>query len=345
MRSIFVLLFFLPSLLLAQTTILNPNQIAGRVEYTNSNPEIIEAMTREVDPLGFYEFFVSAVSVSPRDLLPHAYLLATDRKASDFLFTVEAGRDYDVKVYAWDNQKHSRRYHFKGLRSELVSPEPAEDTPIEFKECASLVRVHFQDSEGNPFTVAGGKIEAIQVESIEAETGEKQAYASLYRYFQEKELLIRGSGELFRIETFYETGTDIFSDTLSRKCVHHVTATCDEVIDLVCGDTLDESTLGSLSGSIDFNGVEESYGGMYSAFVHALRGPWGNQRAAKLYDFPQSLDFTLPNLVPTSVETHRRWFQMLRTAILEQLFTLIRLRLKGRSIFKGRPPVRMSSRV
>ena len=143
--------------------LLNPNQIKGVIEFTNTNPAILEILSRSGGDEGFkYAYlWANSIGVSPT-LNNYSFPTAETGTSKGYELTVESSEEgipYSVNVYTYLDDRGDL-YLFSTLDSAPVFPEPSADVSLDFRQCAGLLDIHFVGADGAPISVEGGSIYA-----------------------------------------------------------------------------------------------------------------------------------------------------------------------------------------
>ena len=122
--------------------LLNPNQIKGVIEFTNTNPAILEILSRSGGDEGFRSAYIYAnsIGVSP-PLNNYSFSYADTGTSIGYELTVESSEEgipYRVMVYSY-LEDWGDLYVFSDLESAPVFPEPSADVSLDFRQCAGLL--------------------------------------------------------------------------------------------------------------------------------------------------------------------------------------------------------------
>ncbi len=296
----------------------NPNQIAGTIELTNTNPAILSVLNGPTDsPPGADEGLsrvrVTANSTGSGPVFNNTstfipVIPPATRTEADYEITVEAGPpgfgiEYLVKANVRMDAS-SDTYIFEDQLSTLVEEEPAADASADFSECAGLLDIRWETSSGQPVAVDGGFINAY----IQTPSGgfTIQAQDLGITAGSDRELLaVRGDGN-FDVDIFFDVGGADFFDARIRL-LHEVSVqvSCDEIEEIVCVVPEPGSNeLGKIIGQFDVIGEDEHrLVSQTRSLVRVDRGPFGNLRLDWLDGAPSSSPplppFELDNLVPS----------------------------------------------
>jgi HYR domain len=277
--------------------VLNPNQISGEIQFTNSNPQILSILENE----GMMNAYVRANSVGTTPTLSsYSYPQASSGRTTPYELTVEAaesGTTYQVSADLWMDNRGDL-YRVDAVQSAPVFPEPAEDVSLNLQQCAAVLDVRFVDTAGNPVAVSGGNLLALR--EMEAGTGRYMYQAQdreLDPQTTQEYLVVNGDGSNYRVDMTYESGTDPFSNEVRGRCREVVPVGCDQVVPLVC-TIAPGGELGQVSGKVDMLGEQEHSVSNFTR-MYAFNGPLGNYR----YDQAGSDgSFLMENMVPSDAE-------------------------------------------
>jgi len=219
-----------------------PNQIVGEVRLVASNPEILALVNGPGDnPPGADEGFsyvgLSAASRPPQDpQLRHNTSAAEPSGPLEipYEFTVEAA-DTGI-AYLVGATVHFRggdSYGFVAKESEPVFPEPADDVRLDFEECAGMIELRWEDSEGDPFVLGGGGVRANREREPGTNQFSLQAWGSIQPGAWTERLLVRGDGARYLVDTEYRYGNDPYTNLIIWRENFLVTVGCDEVVPIV----------------------------------------------------------------------------------------------------------------
>jgi len=274
--------------------LLNPNQLSGTVQFTNSNPLIQQVLTEQ----GIGAAYMRADSVGLTPVLNNNMNLYLDGSSQfDYQMTVESatsGIPYSITA---DLRLDGRteRYLISAQTSAPVYPEPNADTQADINQCAAMTDVRFVDTNGSPVSVSGGYMHAwkmvdnysrLQAQDFAIKNGSSQDY-----------LLIDGDGSDYRMDIVFDFGTDFYVDKVRNVCQKTFTAQCDEVIPVECVVDGGPIEFGNIIGNVGVVG-ETVTDQSYLTRMIASNGPLRNQR----YDHVAGAGpFDLQNLVPSTV--------------------------------------------
>ena len=303
------------------------NEIRGRIEYSNSNPEVLAVLD---DPAGqgLERILVWLTPESGRATVTVTFD-AEQRTGADYELSVEAGLPglvHEVGVSSYQPGPPYGYYRFLPRESPPVEPEPAPDALLDFQECAGLIRVRFVDPDGAAREVEHARVEASDERTAfarDAQRGDTVLF-----------LPVRGDGTAFDLSAEITLGVGDTGDSVrvSREVVMGVA--CDEIRDWeITLPALDD--LGRFVGRFDLLGVEElaAAGPAWPAATRVEAwGPVSNYRRHDFLEMPAHGAFELPNLLPSShfaepssyfVQAHAGFragpsFQALSTARVQQ---------------------------
>ena len=262
--------------------IVHPNQINGTVAFSNANPVIRAELQALSGPL-----VVSGSREAP-DLGASTREDGAAWLSSTYQLTVEAGDpglEYAVGAALEVNDTGvTRSYRFPLAVSDVVRIEPAPDVVLDVSECATLVEV----------AVAPG----VSKVTVTARRNGVQALARITNPPTLVRVPIAGDGETREVRVRVEVGTDLATDLMVFEKVFDVTCTCDSIQLLDCSGPSDPGGdgPGAVVGTADILGVDE----LAPTSVHAMFGPFGNQRRVELAA-PPSGPYRLPNMMPSTV--------------------------------------------
>ncbi len=285
------------------------NQIQGTIQFTNTNPDILNVLNPPGDQ-GFSQVTVTADSIPPSPPFHHRtdFVPAT-LTSTPYEITVEAGEigsgiRYRVAVdLSLDSDRDS--YLFAPDSSPPVEVEPAANAELNFAECAALLDVVFVTPAGAPAAVDGGFITARRETSPGSGSFQFQAQANRIREGSTQEYLAVRGGSHYELNIGFKLGTDPFVDQMSFR--HHTTveAACDEVVPIQV-EIPEFGDLGEIVGTVDVLGEEENRIGD-KTFMRADSGPFENFRFDTVdVPTPSNGPFRLENLVPTTSEAKYR---------------------------------------
>ena len=289
--------------------ILNPNQIKGVIEFTNTNPTILEILSLTGKDEGFKYAYVwaNSIGVSPT-LNNYSYPFAETGTSIGYELTVESSEEgipYSVNVYTYLDDR-SDVYRFSPSNSAPVFPEPSADVSLDFRQCAGLLDIQFVGADGAPISVEGGRIYAMRETAPGSDRFSFQAYDfAIPNGSQQEYLAVHGDGSLYRVDVYLDTGTDPYSDQVRSLAREFVKVECDQIVKLVIPASLLENLLGEITGRVDMEGEDELRISDLTR-MHAFSGPLLNFRYDTLMDSPSQGNFTLENLVPSEAESPPR---------------------------------------
>ena len=211
-RSLFVCRTLLLGLIASLTTsyanaeaLLNPNQLAGTLRFTNSNTLILQELTDR----GIGAAYMRADSVNLSPVLNNSMNLYLQGGSQfDYQMTVESATSGIQYALSADLRLDGRmeRYVVSAQTSDPVYPEPNADTQADINQCAAMADVRFVDNAGSPVTVSGGYMHAwkmidnysrLQAQDFALQNGSSQDY-----------LLIEGDGSEYRMDIVFDSGSD-----------------------------------------------------------------------------------------------------------------------------------------
>ncbi|HQH26475.1 MAG TPA: hypothetical protein PLP17_03690, partial [Oligoflexia bacterium] len=285
--------------------VLNPNHIKGKVEFTNTNPLILEFFNTNYGANGFWNARVSASEDSRYHYTDTIYNSQWHSSTgSDYELTVEssaAGISYRIETSAFFEYWNDW-YIFDAVQAAPVYPEPAPDTILNFRQCVGLLEMSWRDHAGNPVAVTGGQARAYRKKAEPPTeywmpTHDLQALSWNFTNGAAKEYLpVRGDGGEYLVEVLYDLGADPYNDKIRRLCQKMVNVSCDQIVSIVC-DVPPPTLLGQISGTVDMVGVNEQRLGDLTR-LYLWNGPFNNHRYATVDSSPSSGSFTLKNLLP-----------------------------------------------
>ncbi len=289
--------------------IVNPNTLTGTVRFNNSNPAILSLLEAPGEE-GFTNLIVRANSVPPAPAITadSGNLPVTNRVVAGYELTVDSGNPgfayavTPIAILALDKQS----YYFLTATSapvEIGGPPPV----LDFEECVGVMTVRFVTEVGDPVTINGGRILALDLPSLN-QSGDRYEIAA---GSTEQHIFLRG-GQAHQLEITVHRGTDFYTDRIQHFIRTNVTVTCDQfdTVDVVIPSV---DTLGRITGTLDilgeFEAVAESNASElyphYSSVI-ANNGPFGNQRWDVLpgvnFTTSSSGAYTLSNVVPSSLD-------------------------------------------
>jgi len=290
--------------------VLNPNQISGKVSFTNQNPEILNILSPGGFDQGFNYLYLRADSVGVTPALNnYAYPQATGATQSNYQLTVEssaAGIPYNVSGEVRLGNRQDR-YILNTLQSARVYPEPAADVNVNFYQCVGMLDINFVDTAGNAVALNGGSATAhhemvlynrpyykLQAQSFSFPNGTTREF-----------LAVNGNAGKYKLDVIMESGSDPSSNLVRGLCRKFVAPGCDQVVPVTCvvGGSQD---LGQIFGTVDVLGEEER-DISYLTRMRAFNGPLQNYR----YDHVAgSGDYLMDNLVPSDAETPAKDYWM-----------------------------------
>jgi len=290
--------------------VLNPNQISGKVSFTNQNPEILNILSPDGFNQGFNYLYIRADSVGITPALNnYTYPTATSATQSDYQLTVESsatGIPYKVSAEVRLGGRQDR-YIIDSRESAKVYPEPAADVVHNIYQCASMLDIKFVNTAGEPVALNSGSATAHQELMMYNRPYYKlQAQSFSFPNGTMREFLaVNGTGSKYRLDVIMESGTDASSNLVRGLCRKEVTPRCDEVVPVTCviGGTQD---LGQIAGTVDVLG-EDELDVSYLTRMRAFNGPLKNYR----YDHVVgSGDYMMENMVPSDAETPAKAYMM-----------------------------------
>jgi len=285
-----------------------PNTISGTVRFSNTNPLILDLLNPPANE-GMSNLYMYASSLPPAnrtagsDYLPAAsrtettYQLAVDSDAFGIAYVVSPR----VSVLG-----ENESYYFRNATSDPVVaflPGPV----VDFTECLGVLTVRFVDADGAPLAVDGGNLVANEISSA----SEVARVHTIAGGVTEQNVFVLGGAEMQLLVTV-NRGTSTFTDRILYTTTTNVSVPCDgfAAVDIVVPDA---GVLGEFTGTVDmlreFEATVDGYdSGDYNDFtgVTALYGPFGNKRYGTVpgvnFTQPASGSFTLPNLVPSTLD-------------------------------------------
>ncbi len=291
----------------------NPGHLVGTIRLTNTAADVLDVLT---PPPGADEGFssgsVSALSVGVSPQLNNSTSFVTsDRLSTPYEVTVEAGSIgngivYDLSV-AMNLDFGGDVYFFSPKTSAPVESESqgGGDVQVDFEECAGLLDVRWQTTSGIPVIIDGGTIEAFR--EISPGSGGfhfQAADFALPAGVSQEHLAVRGDGSRYRVDIFYDTGTDTFLDRV--RLFHRTFATvgCDQIVEIVIEvpeGGQDGGLLGQIVGEVDMLGEDEHSLSNLTLMV-ADSGPFFNFRLATVPGpTPSQGAFLLPNVATSDL--------------------------------------------
>jgi hypothetical protein len=286
---------------------LNSNVIRGTIEFTNTNPEIlailhgpgqvpsgaddglryIMAQTRSTNvspPFNNHSDF--AVQIPPNTRTRVAYEVTNEAGEAG------SGIIYAVNVDAYLDDNNRDYYRFVPATAAPLERAPAPPVTLDFRECAGVIDIRWQDVDGDPVVVRSGSM----VARFLAPGGirDLQSYASFPGGTSRERLVVRG-GMHYYLSMTYATGNDPTFDLIRHPYEGEVTIACDEIVEVIVVVPEGGGHFGAIVGQIDMLGESEHA----STFMQAFSGPFDNSRLDYLSFTPSQGQFTLENLVPS----------------------------------------------
>jgi len=274
--------------------LLNPNQLSGTVQFTNTNALIKQELTER----GVGSAYMRADSVGLTPVLNNNMSLYLNGGSQfDYQMTVESATNGIQYAVSADLRLDGRRerYLVGAQTSEAVYPEPNSDTQANINQCAAMADVRFVDANGAPVNVSGGYMHAwkmidnysrLQAQDFALQNGSHQDY-----------LLIEGDGSDYRMDIVFDFGDDFYVDKVRNFCKATFTAQCDEVVPVNCVVDGGPIEFGNITGNVGVTG-ETLVNQSHLTRMVATNGPLRNQR----YDHIDGAGvFNLQNLVPSTV--------------------------------------------
>jgi len=261
----------------------DPNQITGTIRWNNSpGPVLAFLMTA-----GFVTLpnscFIAADEVSSGPNHATTLFTAATRVSTPYVITVQAadspGIRYDVSPTVG---VINGNYTFATATSAGVLKELEPDVPLDFIECAGLIRIHYRDAAGTPVPVDSSGIYAY----IQA-SGARQALGGFPQNtgVTDHTLIVRSETVLnLFVSADVHLGTDRFLDYISfyTSSNYVVTVPCNGIVDVTLIippiDGSSGDTLGSITGRVDMLREEEHWTSRGTTLMHAFHGPQGNER-------------------------------------------------------------------
>ncbi|MEE9385486.1 MAG: hypothetical protein V3V08_18920, partial [Nannocystaceae bacterium] len=275
--------------------VLTPNQIGGVLELVSSNPDVARVL--DANPASASYITATSVDISPR--LWHYTRPRPDGAAHvSYQLTVESsavGIAYDMQAMAYLHGG-TDIYRFANQRTPGVLPEPAGDVEATFSECAGMVDVRWVDDAGHPHAVTGGRIMAFS--DVLGNTAQADVF-HIQSGSTSRPVAVHGDGSEYRLEIFYDAGTDPSRDKVRALCQERVLVACDEIVPVTCVIPSGSTALGSIAGSLDMLGEHEQPVGALTQ-LWAYGGPFGNYRYTKIASDPASGRFALTHLMPSA---------------------------------------------
>ncbi len=295
-----VLLFSLLSCLslsALSAALLNPNQVIGRVSFTNQNPDILSLL--DEGNLTHVNISASSRGISPSlsSSLSRSFPASAGARFFDYQMVMEAsdeGIDYQL-TYSLQFRNALGGYGVSATALARVFSEPAPGGVVDVEHSISLARVSFVDGDQNPVAVTGGYM---SIDSQNAQGRYQRAgYTSIVNGNRGQAMVFLPRGEQHRIQVFYDVGQSTSDDKVRNLCELNFSAASDEVVPLTCVIGGGEAALGSITGRLDLAG-ESIVSFSHFPRIRAHAGPLNNSRQT----FPEADGrFTLPNMVPSSV--------------------------------------------
>lgn len=320
---------------------LNSNVIHGTIAFTNANPAILAILHGPgqsppgVDD-GFSSMSIVANSTNVNPPLNNSssfnvQIPPNTRTSVAYEITNEAGVAGSGVVYNVDVDARldgSRDYYRFGQRTAApLERSPALPVTLDFRECAGILDIRWQNSAGNPVVVNSGSVNAYR-ERTPAGSFDHQASTSLSG--SSRELMPVRGGARFLVDVTYDVGNDPFSNQFRYTHRADLTVACDQIAEIVIVIPDGNGALGAITGRIDMLGEDELRISQYTR-VLAQNGPFGNFRYDFVNSTPSQGTFMLENLVPSSAVTpaqgytvygdmyfrHAGLFQYFRTPFLD----------------------------
>ena len=288
--------------------LLNPNQIKGVIEFTNTNPAILEILSRSGGNEGFRRAYIYAnsIGVSP-PLNNYSFPTADTGTSIGYEITVESSEEgipYRVMVYSY-LEDWGDLYYFNPLESAPVFPEPSADVSLDFRQCAGLLDIHFVGADGAPISVEGGSIYASRETTPGSNIFTFQAYDwSIPNGSEQEYLVVHGDGSLYRVDVYFQTGTAPYPDQVRLLGREFVNVQCDQTVELAFA-VPPPGNLGGMIELVDMEGEDELRIWDLTR-MQAFGGPLRNYRYDTVMDSPSQGSFAMENLVPSEAESPPR---------------------------------------
>jgi hypothetical protein len=321
---------------------LNSNVINGTIAFTNANPAILailhgpgQSPPGADDGFSYISIAANSTNVSPPLNNSSGFgvqIPPNTRTSVGYEITNEAGVAgsgviYDVGVDAYLDGSRDY-YRFAQLTAAPLERSPALPVTLDFRECAGVVDIRWEDTAGNPVAVRGGYVYGYR-ERTPGGSFDYQANTSLPSGSARELMAVRG-GARFLIDVTYDVGNDPFSNQFRYTHRADLTVACDQIAEIVIVIPDGSGALGAITGQIDMLGEDELRISQFTR-VLAQNGPFGNFRYDFVNSTPSQGTFMLENLVPSSVVTpaqgytvygdmyfrHDGLFQYFRTPFLE----------------------------
>lgn len=303
---------------------LNSNVIHGTIAFTNTNPAVLAILHGpDQSPPGAGEGFSQiSVQANSSNVSPpfnnnssfSVQIPPNTRTSVAYEITNEAGPAGSGVIYNVDVSArldgNRDRYVFTRATAAPLERSPAPPVTLDFRECAGIVDVRWQDAAGNPVAVRGGSINAYRESAPGSGSYPFQASTGIPAGSAREQLPVRGDGARFRVDVTYDVGTDPFSDQIRAFHSAELTVDCDQIAEIVIVVSSGSAELGTITGRVDMLGEDElRLGGSYTR-MQAQNGPFGNYRYDSVDATPSQGAFTLENLVPSDLVTPAQGYQV-----------------------------------
>jgi hypothetical protein len=268
----------------AAQIVLNPNQIQGNLNFTNTNTAIVHILNAPGD-LGILEGTIFADSLPlPSSFQTEAgFTLTVGTNSAPYQVTVQSGNpgiSYAVYPYAYPNQGNDN-YYFAPLNSApVVLGGPA--ITLNFNECVTLLNFVFVNASDDPVPVNLGQITAtITGYGIQAGNGLANNAITPGPGVTNRYLFVRG-GTNYTVSIQYDVGTNIYGDQVQYQFTTNITAVADQIMTIPCVVPSAAST-GQITGNVAITGeflltIPGPVPYPSRTVVEANNGPFGNQR-------------------------------------------------------------------
>jgi len=288
--------------------ILHPNQISGTVQFTNSNPTVIDLITNPASPINTYAMYAYASAQAPAAPATTQFgVIATNKLNIPYQVTVDAGATgivYQVSPFTEDLVGDS--YTFAPQNTPLLTPAGPPAT-LNFSECAGILDFHFVTSGGVPVPIQSltYAVTTVGVNDTVADCPLNGVPSGTS--ITNRDIIVPGGGTYKTVLT-YGFGSNIYADTVVYTTILTNTVPCDQVVptDVVIPS---QAQLASAFGNVDLVGEFEMtvpdwpypYAGyttviaQYGPYSHNAR--WAAVRGTN-FVVPASGPFVLTNLMP-----------------------------------------------